>query len=255
MSNDTLTLFLDGNIPLELFAQAVAHFNGLVAALTAEVGDDQPVEWQIEHLHAGSALIEIMPYADDVEIVDRIVRAYDEVGEALARREPVPYSQTVASAAYGLAGLLNGKITSLALQTRYDRHTVTEAAALHVVAPAGHRPAWGEVRGEVGAITRRPHIQITLYDDLFDRAVTCHLNPSWQSKVTNYWGKRIAVTGLVYRDAQSDRPYKIRDVTTIDILRPPTGDYQRARGAIPWQPGDEPAEASIRRLRDEPNQI
>jgi hypothetical protein len=39
------------------------------------------------------------------------------------------------------------------------------------------------------------------------------------------------------------------------ILRPPAGDYRRARGAIPWQPGDEPAEASIRRLRDEPNQI
>jgi phage tail tube protein FII len=44
-------------------------------------------------------------------------------------------------------------------------------------------------------------------------------------------------------------------IQSIDILRPPAGDYRRARGAIPWQPGDEPAEASIRRLRDEPNQI
>lgn len=70
-----------------------------------------------------------------------------------------------------------------------------------------------------GAKIRRPHIQITLYDDLFDRAVTCHLDPNWQ--VTQYWGKRIAVTGLVYRDPQSDRPYKIRDVITIDILHPP----------------------------------
>lgn len=255
MNENTLTLFLDGNIPLDLFAQAVTHFNGLVAALTAEVGDDQPVEWQIEHLHAGSAQIEVMPYAGDLEIVDRIVRAYDEVAEALARHEPVPYSQAVASAAYGLTGLLNGKITALALQTRFNRFTVTESAPAHNTAPAGHRPAWGEVRGQVGAIISRPRIQITLYDDLFDRAVICHLDGDWQTSITQYWGQRIAVTGLVYRDMQSGRPYKVRDVQSIDILRLPAGDHRRARGAIPWQPGDEPAEASIRRLRDEPNQI
>ena len=31
-----------------------------------------------------------------------------------------------------------------------------------------------------------------------------------------------------------------------------TGDFRRARGVIPWQPGDEPAETTIRRLRDAP---
>lgn len=36
-----------------------------------------------------------------------------------------------------------------------------------------------------------------------------------------------------------------RDFTT-------TGDFRRARGVIPWQPGDEPAETTIRRLRDAP---
>jgi hypothetical protein len=28
------------------------------------------------------------------------------------------------------------------------------------------------------------------------------------------------------------------------------GDYRQSRGVLPWTPGDEPAEASIRRLRD-----
>lgn len=28
-------------------------------------------------------------------------------------------------------------------------------------------------------------------------------------------------------------------------------DYRKSRGALPWQPGDEPAEVSIRRLCDE----
>ena len=31
-----------------------------------------------------------------------------------------------------------------------------------------------------------------------------------------------------------------------------TGDFRRARGVIPWQPGNEPAETTIRRLRDAP---
>lgn len=261
MNNDLLTLTLDGDIPLDLFARAVTHFKDLVVALSDEASDDQVVEWHIEHLQSGSAIIEIRPYADDIEIIDRIVRAYDEVGEALANREPVPFSQAVANAAYGLTGLLNGKITGLALQTRYNRFTITEAAPIQHTTAAAHRPAWGEVRGEVGGITRRPNaqdtpnVQITIYDELFGRAVACHLGPGWHDKVTQYWGKRIAVTGLVYRDAQSDRPYKVREITSINILRLPSGEYWRARGAIPWQLGDEPAEASIRRLRDEPNEI
>ena len=45
---DTLTLILDGDIPLDLFAIAVTHFGGMVGALSNEVADDETIEWQIE---------------------------------------------------------------------------------------------------------------------------------------------------------------------------------------------------------------
>lgn len=250
---DTLTLILNGDIPLDLFAQAVTHFSEMVGSLSDEVADEQPIGWEIEHLHAGSAVIAVAARSDDIEAVDRIVRAYDEIGEALSRREPVPFSPTVATHAYGLAGLINGKITSLSMGTRLRTLKVTEPAANDVTQPEKERrrPAYGELRGEVGAIIRRPRMQITVYDQLFDRGVPCYLADGWQERVNNLLGKQVAVIGLLYRDPVTDRPTKLREIVSINILPAPSGDFRRARGVIPWQPGDEPAESTIRRLRDE----
>lgn len=258
MSNETLTLKLNGEIPLDLFARAVTQFSGLIGALSDEVADEEPVEWHIAHLSSGSAVIDVRPYSDDIEAVDRIVRAYDEIAEALNRREPVPFSQTVAGYAYGLTALLNGKITSLSMLTRFNQFTISQPAPDGERAEnqaAAHRPSYGELRGEVGAIVRRPRVQMTVYDELFDRGIPCYLDKTWSDKVSQFWGKQIAVTGLIYRDELTDRPYKVRGVVNVHILRPSAGNFRRARGAIPWQPGDEPAEVTIRRLRDESDEI
>lgn len=250
---DTLTLILDGDIPLDLFAQAVTHFSGMVTSLSDEVAEDEPIEWQIEHLHAGSAVMSVIARSDDVEAVDRIVRAYDEIGEALSRKEPVPFSPTVATHAYGLAALLNGKITSLSLETRLHTFKVTEAVVTDTGLPdkEKRRPAYGELRGEVGAVIRRPRMQLTVYDQLFDRGVPCYLTDDWRDKVNILLGKRVSVTGLLYRDPVTGRPFKMRDIVSVNVLSTPSGDFRSARGVIPWRPGDEPAEVTIRRLRDE----
>lgn len=44
-------------------------------------------------------------------------------------------------------------------------------------------------------------------------------------------------------------PYVLEFIKTHKPEAPK--DYRQARGILPWQPGDEPAETSIRRLRDE----
>lgn len=250
---DTLTLILDGDIPLDLFARAVTYFSGMVGSLSDEVADEEPIEWEIEHLHAGSAVMSVIARSDDVEAVDRIVRAYDEIGEALSRKEPVPYSPTVASHAYALAALLNGKITSMSLETRLHTFKVTEAAVIDTGLPdkENRRPALGELRGEVGAVIRRPRTQLTVYDQLFDRGVPCYLADEWRDRVNSLLGQRVAVTGLLYRDPLTGRPVKMRDIVSINVINTPSGDFRSARGVIPWRPGDEPAEVTIRRLRDE----
>ena len=66
------------------------------------------------------------------------------------------------------------------------------------------------------------------------------------------WGKLVTVTGRVTRDGETGQARAVREITAIDpIPEVKPGSYKIARGALPWQEGDEPAEVSLRRLRDE----
>lgn len=119
MNHKTLTLKLNGDVPLALFAQVIQHFNALVDGLTVEVtGEEFP--WEVADLHGGSAYVAVVARSDDDIQVDKVLRAYDEVGEALRRHEPIPYSPTVAHAAWSIANLVDGKIKSVDLGSLFN---------------------------------------------------------------------------------------------------------------------------------------
>lgn len=247
MAIDTVTVRLGGEVPLPQFAVAISRFDNLVRALSKEVADGEAIEWLIDDLQWSSAIATVRG-SGTPDAVERVVVAYGNVGKALAGGEPIPYSPAVGDAARGLTSVLNGRVHSVDFETALAEFTVVAAAPKPVAVPAVQ--AYGAVTGRVQTLTNRRSLRFTLYDVLYDRAVSCYLQEGREEIMRDAWGRHAVVEGLVRRDAAIGRPLSIRQVSAVTPLDEgsPT-DYLHARGIAPSLTGLSP-EAAVRRLRD-----
>src|SRR5262249_25336798 len=117
MSEQSLTLALNGEVPLGDFAAAIQSFNELVRALTHELAADKDVHWIVDRLEVGSAVAGVRGFSNDTAVRERIVRAYSSVGHALEQGQEIPYSAKVVKPARRIAELINGHITSVRFET------------------------------------------------------------------------------------------------------------------------------------------
>jgi hypothetical protein len=93
-----------------------------------------------------------------------------------------------------------------------------------------------------------------LYNTVFDKPVSCYVKEDYQNILTDIWDKVVFVSGRVTRQPDSGQPVSIREITAIElvpIVEP--GSYRKARGILAEFGEPEPAEISIRRLRDAEN--
>lgn len=248
---DKLTLILHGEIPLDLFAAAIRHFDALLDAIGAEVAGPNVIRWDIDRLNTGSATVQVRGLSENLDAVEQTVRAYDAIGEALQRGEPIPFSPSVQRSAHALTGLLNGFITSISFATETAIHVVQSQTTEEEAEQSSQWiVSWGTLRGEVGTIASRPSLQFTLYDSLFDKAVACYLSSDRELLAREIWRKRVEVTGRIYRRIDDDRPVRVRNVADVRVLDAPIGDFRRARGAVPRQADDDPPEVRIGRFRN-----
>jgi hypothetical protein len=250
MEKDTLTLALEGDVALGDFAKAMQQFTALVNALSQEVSKDAKVEWIVQELYTSSAVATVQGFSDVEGVVRGVVDAYEEVGDALAHGEDIPFSYNVIKEANALTGILNGRITSIRFETA-DRDALVTGKTTTGQKSRPIKYSFGTVKGVVQMLTMRNRLRFTLYDVLFDKAVSCYLQEGHEEIMRSAWGKRAVVSGRVGREAEHGRPVVVREVRGIRVLKDvEPGSYKRARGAIPWKEGDEPAEVTIRRLRD-----
>ncbi|MBU1662472.1 MAG: hypothetical protein KKD28_13480 [Chloroflexi bacterium] len=250
--SDTIAIQLAGDTSLDSFADVIQSFKDLVSALTLEVvGDGESIQWQISRLEAGSAFAEVRGYAAIPEDVSRVVQAYQVVGNALADKTPIPYSENVIKPAHSITAVIGEQVTAVTFVTDDYRSVIDQP---WVVAPddAPAQNTVGTVTGFVRAIWDTTNIRIGLYDQLFDRIVYCYLDSSFREIVRTAWGKRVRVVGTIRREPGTGRPIDVRSVKQIISLpqRMDTNSFRKLRGAFPWQAGDPPAEYTIRRVRN-----
>lgn len=244
----TLTVVLGGIVPLDVFAQSMQRFKQLIDALSHEVSGKADIDWTVDELSAGSAVLTIRGETEKIEDVERVVNAYAVVGRALERREVIPYSPRVANAARTLTSVLNGKVTSIRFETDAD------AATVSVNEPdlsRSHLAALGAVEGRIETLQSRRRMSFTLYDSLNDQAVHCSLRPEQADLVRQAWDRRVIVEGWVKREAFGGRPVEINPVENVTVLPDvAAGSYRQARAIAPARPGDPSPDVVIRRLRD-----
>ncbi|MCU1487937.1 MAG: hypothetical protein JWN67_4683 [Actinomycetia bacterium] len=251
MPRNSMTFMLDGEVSLAAFDTAVRSFREAVEALTAEVAPSGQIEWVVDVLETGSAMLGVRGRADDDLIVDAVVDAFETIGEAYERGELVPYSPRVSIPFDRMVSVVSGVIPSIRFETAERDFVITAPPPQRVVfrEVEARRSAYGAVRGRIQTLSSRNHLRFTLYDRLDNRAVSCYLREGQQDLMRNAWDKLASVEGIVTRDSLG-RPTGVRQVTSLEILPEPRGNWRAARGAVPWSEGDEPAERTIRRFRD-----
>ena len=136
-------------------------------------------------------------YADDTQQVERVVEAYAVVGAAIARNTIIPYSLNVAEQARRLTAVINGHVKSIEFIVA-DK-TITIEQPITEEKPNDRTYALGTVTGQVDTLMRRGYT-FTIYELIFDRAVTCYLQPEQEDLMRNAWGKIATVTGDVCRE-------------------------------------------------------
>ena len=106
----------------------------------------------------------------------------------------------------------------------------------------------GIIRGRVETLSHRPGPSFSLHDLVDGAAVACYPTSDTEAAMRHARGRLADVTGTVRRDSATDRPFSIRDVTSVDLVEEGSkAAYRSARGVLRTH---EPAEVLVRRMRD-----
>lgn len=250
MTTTNLILRIEGDIPLELYAQVVGDFAALVKELGTAVTGNKRLPWEIVGLTYGSAelVADVLDETPDViEQANEVVRAYEQIGFSLAEGEDIPFTSAVGVHARALIGVINGQITSIIFATANQKIEVSAPATALVKHPHASW-VWGSIRGELGSVSKRPRNQVTIYDSLFDRAVNCYMPDTTIINIDELWkSNRVEVVGKVHY-SDKGRPLKVTDVISVTPLLTHEA-FRQARNVLPWATNEMP-ETIIRRLRD-----
>jgi len=251
MPDTTVILALEGEVRLNQFVEAVQHFQKLLWQLTQEVANSVEIQWELDDLQYGSALMAVAGHADDEETVLKVIAAFEQVAYSLQHDEPIPYSRSVLKVVESLTKLIGGEVRAMRLST-----AKTEAI-LYAGFNTEQRPSpkpmvsFGSVKGRVQSISNRGKLRFTLYDVLFDKPVSCFVDEELQATLTDIWDEMVWVTGRVTRQPDTGQAFSVREISHIERVRMvSSGSYRQARGILAGTTHPEPAEVSIRRLRD-----
>ena len=110
----------------------------------------------------------------------------------------------------------------------------------------------GTISGRVQPIETGSDDCFRLYDPLFDAFVDCFIEAALVDVVRGMESEYVIVAGLLARSPSTGRPLTVQNVFSIERVTPDApGSYRRARGAVPWRPGNLLPEDAIHRISDE----
>jgi len=263
MADNTVTLVLNGDVPLEEFAKAIAGFTELIKALSTEYNAPS-LDWLIEDLSVSSAMATAEAPSGNEKQIEAVIDGYADVGAALENHSEIRHSESVKSAARKIISIQDRRVNSVHFDTAkraaiVPLHKIESEAPLvsekkeplFKTVPRLSGAAIGAVQGRIQTLTNRGSLRFTLYDLHYDKAVSCYFADGKQEIILGLWGKLAIIEGIITRDPTTGRPLSVRQVKNITPLREATSEieYQGARGISPSATGLSPEEA-IRRIRD-----
>lgn len=245
---DSVTFRIEGEVPVDLLAEAIDRFNKVLHELSR--GRSANVRWIIAGLEHGSATTtaRAIPLDDSsVQAVPALVDDYLDAGRRVARGER-DAARPILRLVEDLVSIADEDHPVVLETAEDDISFLGLAPAAPGAGPPSDTRSLGTVRGRVETLSHRRGLRFTLYDLTTDRPVSCYLRDDDESIMRDAWGRIADVTGTVTRDGSTGRPQAVRRVTQVEVVA--EGDalgYQEARGVLRLS---EPAEQVIRRVRD-----
>jgi hypothetical protein len=250
MPRDPVTLVLEGDIPLDEFANAQDGLRDLIEALTEEVAKGIKIDWTVDALEARGALITVRGQSEVPQAVENVIDAYLAVGRAEARHDAIPFKPAVHRAIQAITSVLNGRIKAIRFETAEGEATIQRTEADTRTAPP-LSSTYGAIQGRVQTLPSRGSLRFTLYDLLNNRAVSCYLETGFQAKMRDCWGKLATVEGWVTRDGLTGRPLSVRRIASVQPrLEVEPGSFRQSKGAVRAPANPASPEGVIRRMRD-----
>ena len=204
MAKDKVTLYLNGDVPLADFVQAVQEFYTLLDRLTDEVVGAGEVQWEVEELRTGSAIVGARGESHEITSVERVVEATGIVSEALSTGSPIPYPERIITAAHRLTSVINGNIKSISLTTPDREITIHERIYIEgeedMTTIKGETTLYGELI-RVGGSSPRGMMRLlegqTLYFDV-DRSIVQELGSKLYTVVglkgvAEWWAEDLSI--------------------------------------------------------------
>lgn len=226
MDSVKIAFKLEGdNIPLDVFVEAITAFQELIETLTDEVSD-MPLDWDVAELKKGSALLATAVFREEqLEEAVKVDTAYNDVGRAVSVGNVIPFSDRVGDKVRALSRVVRGDVKGISLIPSSNVVYFVDRQLDQVVSKVNDKShTFGTLTGLAGTLSARYSIKLTLYDELFDRAVYCYLAESQAEQARRFWNTRVTITGLIYRDPDTGRPIEIKNIS--DIADKPYGDPQ-----------------------------
>ena len=247
MSETTLTFEIGGRVEMRDLREGVSLFVDLIFGLSPNRG----VSWVVEDLRSGGAKVALRGESEDSALLERIVADYEKIGLELSQNQEPCHIRLAASSASRDILALAERVDYIKFGTPNQDRLIRGDGKMERPRPPSHSVSLGGITGTAQALIDRHGPKLILRDDIAKKPVECQFAPGHEDAMREAWGKRVTVYGRIERDWHTGLPLFIRDARKVDILpEVPPGSYKNARGAIPWKPGDMPAEEAIRRIRD-----
>jgi hypothetical protein len=247
MASQSVTLILDGTPTIVDYASALNGLADLLSAIAKRVVPDVDIAWEVETLDASSAVTTLRGLAGEPSAVERVADEYLVVGKELQSAPVVPLYEKPTQL---IRSVLNGRVPAIKFETADDDVTIaTDDLPAPQVAPA-QLPMYGAIEGRVQTLSNRGGLRFSLYDLLYNKAVSCYLTEGNEETMRDAWGRVALVEGLVKRDPGTGRPTVVRQVSRVTIRPEALPEAWRDVEGVLSKWADEPAEVTIRRLRD-----
>lgn len=251
MTSHKIGFTLNGDVGLQEFSEALVKFTNLAKSVLNDIKSDKNVTWQISDLDFGSATVEAEAIAEFEDFAVKAVIGYQNAIASVKFQKRTNVSKTTYKYANELVSVNSETIPSVDCFTSGD---FIEEFPLQKIelAPDKTIEVLGIVKGIVETLSSRQKLRFIVYDEIFDKAVKCTFTNEQKDMVRGIWDKKVVVTGIIIRDAKTNRPYEVKEISNIKIIDTQfTGSLRKARGIIPWTQDMEPSELRIRRVRDE----
>jgi hypothetical protein len=263
VTDNTFTFSLEGSVPLNVFADAVRHWNVLLSSIATSTGHKNST-FVITDLEYGSTVVTASLAEPDEVIGSQISNQVFAVGEGMRMGNVIPFPDSVQRAALALMkGVSRGQGYPLTISADdrdvYVPPSIEEKQKIQLIrnetgiATPSTTESFGSLTGRIQTLSSRDALRFTLYDSLRDRAVKGTLTPALSEQVRDLWDKNVYIEGWIVRDFSTGYPLRIKNLRLIEPAseRSATLAFMEARGILKGKlnPGMSP-EDRIRQVRD-----